>query len=134
MKNFIVVLAAPAIILSGCLVGCSNNTSPNKTVSQDVSQTSVNPRMIARANKAKRYFIMYSGVDTYRVTSAEVEKNKQQFTVRLAKVDSMHLAGLRNPAAATGNLTHMYMRDSTSYTLDEPHTIALTKVARIERR
>ena len=75
---------------------------------------------------------MYSGVDTYRVTSAQVEKTKKQFTVHLAKVDSLHAADLKKPGSTSGQIIQMYMRDSASYTLDEPHTILINKVAKID--
>lgn len=118
----------PVIIISLYLVSCSGNHSTARTI----SQTSAYHRIIERADKDKRYFIMYSGVDTYRVTSVEVERTKQQFTVHLAKVDSVHVAHLKNPGAMTDKHIQMYMRDSASYTLDEPHTILVAKVARIE--
>jgi hypothetical protein len=117
-----------AFLFSSCLVGCSNNYSTGNTI----SQTSAYPKIIERANKDKRYFIMYSGIDTYRITSAQVERAKQQFTVHLAKVDSAHASRLRNPGTMTEKAAYMYMQDSTSYTLDEPHTIPINKIARIE--
>jgi hypothetical protein len=75
---------------------------------------------------------MHSGVDTFAVTSLLVEKNKQDFTVHLNKLDSLRRSLLTNPGAVPQKLVHLYMTDSTSYTLDEPHTIPLKKVARIE--
>jgi hypothetical protein len=75
---------------------------------------------------------MHSGVDVYRIKSIEVEKSKQQFTVQLDKLDSLHLAGMKNPKSFGDKVIYLQMKDSASYTLDEPHTIPLKKVARIE--
>jgi hypothetical protein len=108
--------------------GCSGNIAAPRTI----SKTSAYPKILKRADVDKRYLIMYSGVDTYHVKSVQVEKSRQQFTVHLAKLDSVHAAGLRNTGNTPEKLLHMYMRDSASYTLDEPHTIPMNKVARIE--
>jgi hypothetical protein len=106
------------------VIGCANNLSGYNATSSPAAYS----RTIQRANKEKHYFIMHSGVDSYRVTQAEVEKTKQQFTVHLAKIDSLPASG-----NAGGKKLHMYMKDSVSYTLDEPHTILISKIARIER-
>ncbi|TDH26764.1 hypothetical protein EXU57_08075 [Segetibacter sp. 3557_3] len=108
--------------------GCSSSTATAKSV----SNASAYPRILKRADGDKRYLIMYSGVDTYHVKSVQVEKSKQQFTVHLTKVDSLHATSLRNPGNTTAKLLQMYMRDSTSYTLDEPHTIPMNRVAKID--
>lgn len=75
--------------------------------------------------------VMHSGVDTFAVTSVVVERSKRQFTVQLGKLDSLYQATLTAPAPAKKPI-HLFMRDSTSYTLDEPHTIPLNRIARIE--
>jgi hypothetical protein len=75
--------------------------------------------------------IMHSGVDTFSVTSVVVERSKRQFTVQLGKLDSLYQATLTAPAPAKKPV-RLIMRDSTSYTLDEPHTIPLNRIARIE--
>jgi ABC-type uncharacterized transport system YnjBCD substrate-binding protein len=111
------------------LAGCYNYSGSGAAT--EISEYS---KAINQAKKDKHYLVMHSGVDTYRVTSIEVEKSKQQFTVQLNKVDSLYLANVNNATVAGRKLTHMYMRDSASYTLDEPHTIPLNKVARIEGR
>jgi hypothetical protein len=125
MKIFTTLLGLVSLV---SLVACSSITTSEKTI----SETSAFAKTIGQANRSKRYFIMYSGVDTYRVTSAQVEKTKQQFTVHLAKVDSLHAAILKNVSPTSGRLIQMHMRDSTSYTLDEPHTIPINRVARID--
>lgn len=117
-----------ALILSFSAYGCSNTYTEAKTI----SRASAYPRVIERAKKDKRYFIMYSGVDTYAVTSVEINKSNKQFTVQLDKVGSLHTANTNNTTPVSDKLIHVYMRDSTSYTLDEPHTIDLDKVAKIE--
>ena len=118
-----------AIILLGFLSACSNNYTSPKTI----TETGDYARVLARANKGKGYYVMYSGHDTFRITQVEVEKSKQQFTVHLAKVDSAYRANVNHPENMPGRLIHVYMSDSVSYTLDEPHTIAMNKVARIQR-
>lgn len=75
--------------------------------------------------------IMYSGVDTFSVASVVVERSKRQFTVHLGKLDSLYQSTLTGPSSTKKPL-RLFMRDSTSYTLDEPHTIPLTRIARIE--
>jgi hypothetical protein len=113
-----------ACVFSCCLLSCLS--------SNNISRTAAFPRAIEKGKRDKNYFIMHSGVDVYRIKSIEVEKSKQQFTVLLDRVDSIHLGGIKNPKSLNEKLTQLYMKDSTSYTLDEPHTIPLTKVARIE--
>ncbi|MDQ3844537.1 MAG: hypothetical protein M3342_11065 [Bacteroidota bacterium] len=115
-------------ILTCCLTYCSvqhDNTKP-------FTRTAAFPRVIERAKKDKRYFIMHSGVDTFVITSVLVERSKQQFTVHLNRLDSLHRVNMNNSKSLAGKQIHVYMRDSTSYTLDEPHTIPLSRVARIE--
>ena len=75
---------------------------------------------------------MHSGVDTFAVTSLLVEKTKQQFTVHLDKLDSLHRLHFNNPKALGEKRIYLHMRDSASYTLDEPHTIPLARIEKIE--
>jgi hypothetical protein len=75
--------------------------------------------------------IMHSGVDTFAVTSVQVARSRRQFTVHLSKLDSLYQATLTAPSP-TKKYMRLVMADSTSYTLDEPHTIPLTRIARIE--
>ena len=119
------------------LWSCSNQYSQSK----NISKASVYPAALERAMKNKRYFVMKSGINLYTVTSIDLDKAKQQMTVTLDKLDSLHLAYFNNPqirsnANAQGKPLqpeiHVYMKDSISYTLDEPHTIPVEKVARIE--
>lgn len=128
VKSYSAIVIILVLFTLGCFVGCSRNSSMSKTI----SKPSAYPRTINRADRDKRYFIMYSGVDTYKVTSVEVERAKHQFTVHLSKVDSAHMAHLKNSVTFADKLIQLYMRDSASYTLDEPHTIPVSKVARIE--
>lgn len=71
---------------------------------------------------------MHSGVDTFAVTSVQVERAKKQFTVHLQKLDSLHRAAFGNPAEQVGKYVRITMQDSTSYTLDEPHTLPFSRV------
>jgi hypothetical protein len=113
-----------AFIFSCCLLSCLSGNNITRTVAF--------PRVIEKGKKDKNYFIMQSGVDVYRIKSIEVEKSKQQFTVLLDRVDSLHLAGKKKNKSLNEKLIELHMKDSTSYTLDEPHTIALNKVASIQ--
>ena len=116
---------------------CANQYSQSKSV----TETSAYPKTLERAMKNKRYFVMHSGINLYTVTSIDLDRPKQQMTVTLDKVDSLHLAYFKNPAIRSDKTRespslkpeiHVYMKDSTSYTLDEPHTIPVERVARIE--
>ena len=117
-----------AFITLGTLAGCSVHHNDTKWV----TRTAAYPKILERAKKDKRYIMMYSGVDTYTVTSVLIGKAKQQFTVTLNRLDSLHQANRTNLKALGEKPVSLYMRDSTSYTLDEPHTIPFSKVARIE--
>lgn len=101
------------------------------TQGDSVTKTSAFPRVIERAKKDKRYFIMHSGVDTLAITSIEVE-NRKEFTVHLDRMDSLRRVTLNNPTVLSKKQLHLFMSDSTSYTLDEPHTISFSKLAKIE--
>jgi hypothetical protein len=113
-----------AFIFSCCLLSCLSGNNITRTVAF--------PRVIEKGKKDKNYFIMQSSVDVYRIKSIEVEKSKQQFTVLLDRVDSLHLAGKKKNKSLNEKLIELHMKDSTSYTLDEPHTMALNKVASIQ--
>ena len=129
MKNSIF---CSALIIGGLLwcslLGCSAYQSNTNLITNSASY----PRVIEQARKDKRYFIMHSGVDTFAVTSLLVEKTKQQFTVHLDRLDSLHRFHFNNPKALGEKRIYLHMRDSTSYTLDEPHTIPLARIANIE--
>ena len=109
------------------LPGCSVQNS-----SDPITKTSTFPRTIERARKDKRQFIMYSGKDTFTVTSIMIENAKRDFTVQLDRVDSAHRANINDNKSLPGKQLFLFMLDSTSYTLDEPHTIPLAKVAKIQ--
>ncbi len=101
------------------------------TGGDNITKRSAFPKAVERAKKDKRYFIMHSGVDTFAVTSLRVE-NRREFTVHLDRMDSLRQRALNNPLALSDRQAHLFMRDSTSYTLDEPHTLPFNKIARIE--
>jgi hypothetical protein len=107
---------------------------PACSPSGDNAQTSVSsyPRMVERAKKRNHSMLMHSGIDTFLISSVVVEKNRQDFTVHLNRLDSAHRVMLNPAANVRGKQLHIYMRDSTLYTLDEPHTIPFAKVSRIE--
>lgn len=130
-------IATFIILFSIVASSCSNHYSQSNTI----AETSAYPKTLERAMKDKRYFMMQSGVNIYTVTSIDVHKGKQQITVTLDKPDSLHLAWFNNPGLRTTKTAegkpvqrevHVFMKDSTSYTLDEPHTIPMTKVGRVE--
>jgi len=121
------------VILSNFITGCSNRNYP----ASPVTSSAVFPGVLERAQKDKKYIILYSGVNIYSVVSAQTDKAKEHMTVQLDKVDSTKLTGGVS-ANTTGNSVipglskvYVYMKDSTSYTLDEPHTIPLANVSRI---
>jgi hypothetical protein len=112
------------LLLSFSLLACAVSNSP-------VTKTGAYPKVLERARKEHRPMVMHSGVDTFSVTSVVVERSKRQFTVHLGKLDSVYQATLTAPSPAK-KAVHLFMRDSTSYTLDEPHTIPLNRIGRIE--
>ena len=123
-----IVVCALFYILSGC----STHAIPaNGAISR-----SAYPAAIERAQKKKWYMVLHSGINVYSITSVQVDKAKQQATVQLDRVDSLYLITGSQPAPSARSRTsamHWYTSDSTSYTLDEPHTIVLDKVTRMER-
>ena len=117
----IIFLLLSFITFSAC------STTGNNTDSSPAGY----PRMVERAKKDKQNLLLHSGLDTFLITSVVVEKSRQDFTVHLNKLDSINRAIIRDAGSSKGKQLHIYMRDSTLYTLDEPHTIPFTKVARI---
>lgn len=117
---------------------CSRHQLQAKPVASAASY----PDVIEQAKKDQRYFLLKSGINLYTVTSVDLDKAKQEMTVTLNEVDSSHLVNLKNFDAAdykpkkgdkgSSSAIHIYMTDSTSYTLDEPHTIPLQKVGKVE--
>jgi hypothetical protein len=81
---------------------------------------------------------MQSGINIYTVTSVDLDQAKKQMTVTLDKVDSLRLVNFKNSVSQQNQQNdskkeiHIYMKDSTSYTLDEPHTIPLERIAKVE--
>ena len=119
------------------LAGCSAHSYKTQTVLPKSAYATT----IEKAKQDKRYFILYSGINVYSVTSVDIDTAKQQFTVQLDKVDSLRLVYLQGsnnrykPKKGESRFLSeilVYMSDSTSYTLDEPHTLRMDKVARIE--
>lgn len=114
--------------------GCSSQSYPANTP----IPRSGYPSAIERAKKSKWYMVLHSGINVYSINAVQLDRAKKQATVQLDKVDSAYLSGSGGVAAGAGNAArqpamHLYTSDSTSYTLDEPHTIMLEKIARIER-
>jgi|GEM_PF-3344293 len=124
--------------VSLALLACASHHYTASTVTAASDYATV----IERAQKKHRYIIMQSGINLYTVTSVDMDKARQQMTVTLDKLDStkfLNTAGLGstgyNPAkgktVALPQL-HIHLSDSTSYTYDEPHTIPMVKVGRLE--
>ena len=128
-RHFITAILFIFVLTAFC--ACSHYTNP-------AADAASYPRILERAKKNKRYFIMQSGINLYTVTSIDLDRAKKQMTVTLDKADSLRLVHFKNPSSrqnqqqGQANEIHVYMKDSTSYTLDEPHTIPLTKVAKVE--
>lgn len=120
------------------LPGCSNSY----TKANSLTRVSAYPAAIEQAKKDHRYFMMRSGINLYTITSVDLDHTKKQMTVTLDKVDSSRLPDtksslIKQPKPQKGEASvsfqiHLLMADSTSYTLDEPHTIPLNKVRRVE--
>lgn len=89
-------------------------------------------KTIRKANRQKQPFLMFSGVDTFVVTHIMVENRRRDITVQLNRLDSARRMQLLSPASSLPKQYLLYMRDSTSYTLDEPHTIPTTRIDRIQ--
>lgn len=131
-----ILKSAVAVIFLYILTGCSSPYYKTRTVASKGKYL----KSMEKARDDKRYFILFSGINIYSVTSVDVDKDKQQFTVQLDKVDSLRLPYLQNPQikryksnqSPAGPELRVYMRDSTSYTLDEPHTLLVDKVAKVE--
>ena len=85
---------------------------------------------IERGRKNHHSFVMYSGIDTFAVTSIAVERSSKEFTVQLDKSDSLQRA-INSKLSPSNKKIYIYMKDSTSYTLDEPHTIPLKNISRL---
>src|SRR3954464_11472955 len=127
-----------ASIVSMIIFSCSSQNSSGKTVTAQ----SKFPRIIERAKKDQRYLIMQSGINVYNVTSVDLDKKKQEMTVTLDKVDSSRLANAKNVAEnnsqsgkvidSASSQLYLYMKDSTSYTYDEPHTIPIKNIDRVQ--
>ena len=123
-KNLGILLFVLVLFIS--FIACSpSGNNPETSVSSY-------PSMVERAKKRHHSMLMHSGIDTFLITSVVVEKNRQDFTVHLNRLDSAHRVMLKHPVDSRGKQLHIYMRDSTLYTLDEPHTIPFAKVSRIE--
>ncbi|HEX2535464.1 MAG TPA: hypothetical protein VHK69_17090 [Chitinophagaceae bacterium] len=122
--KILLFLSVVAAVLTAC--------SSSRPGGREVTRTAAYPRVLARALKDHRYVLMRSGVDTFHVTSMLIDRQGRQFTVHLAKLDSAHRVHFNNFGSLPEKQVRLYMRDSASYTLDEPHTLPLARVARIE--
>jgi hypothetical protein len=61
-----------------------------------------------------------------------VENARREMTVQLNTIDSIQRMNLVYPKTLKGKQIVLYMRDSTSYTLEEPHTLPINQIARIQ--
>lgn len=117
---------------------CSGNRLPTGSF----SGLAAYPGIIEKGRQQKKDFILSSGVNVYSVLSVQLDKNKRDMTLQLSKVDTMQLSS--NLPADTAAMTSgkrtkkkpsivlLQMKDSASYTLDEPHTIPLANILKIE--
>lgn len=138
MKTFIYCRTAFfALISLGALSGCSNSYIKAKTV----TPASAYPAAIEQANRDNRSFILHSGINVYTITTYQLNKEQQKMDVQLNKLDSIHVvdvsdreSGRSRPKKGGSSIKeiHIYTKDSVSYTLDEPHTIPMDKLARID--
>lgn len=127
-----------ALISLWALSGCSNSYIKAKTV----TPASDYPAAIEQANRDNRSFILHSGINVYTITTYQLNKEKQKLEVQLNKLDSLQVVDVsgresgrsrrKKDKSSLMNEIHIYTKDSVSYTLDEPHTIPLENVARID--
>jgi len=110
---------------------CSCSSTQNNATTY--TSTRQYPKILEQARKESRFIIMYAGLDTFAVSSLVVENNKKEFTVHLDKLDSLHRSTMKNEASTTEPQVHLFVQDSASYTLDEPHTIPFIKLTRVEK-
>jgi hypothetical protein len=96
----------------------------------EITNTSKYRGTLERGRKDHRSFVMYSGIDTFAVTSIAVERRSREFTVQLDKPDSLQRP-VNSKLPPSNKKIFIYMKDSTSYTLDEPHTIPLKNISRL---
>src|SRR5215216_818895 len=96
----------------------------------EITNTSKFRGTIERGRKDHRLFVMYSGIDTFAVTSIALERRSKEFTVQLDKPDSLQRP-VNSKLPTSNQKIYIYMKDSGSYTLDEPHTIPLKNISRL---
>ncbi|HZG24157.1 MAG TPA: hypothetical protein VEZ17_06225 [Chitinophagaceae bacterium] len=124
------------LVLSMVLWGCaSQNTSGTLT------NKSRYAGVLEKARIDKRSMMLHSGINLYTITNVQVDKAHRQFTVQLDMPDSIHRTDANNAAVGTATPNaagqsgsarlHVHMSDSISYTLDEPHTLSMDKVAKM---
>lgn len=112
-----------AFLISCCyFLACSTGT--------EITSTSKFRGTIERGRKEHRSFVMFSGVDTFAVTSIALERRSREFTVQLDKSDSLQRA-VNSKMPYSNQKIYIYMKDSANYTLDEPHTIPLKNISRL---
>jgi hypothetical protein len=97
-----------------------------------ITRSSAFAKTIRKANNDKRHFVMFSGVDTFAIIHIMVENARREMTVQLNTIDSIQRMNLVYPKTLKGKQIVLYMRDSTSYTLEEPHTLPINQIARIQ--
>ena len=132
MATFVLLIFATADIITSC-ANTGYTTRP-------VSSSADFPAVLETSRKKDRAFILHSGLNIYAVSSLELDKPKENMHVQLKKLDSVQVVQVDAPgkttdkAAAAGrpNEVHLYMKDSASYLLEEPYTIPLARVARID--
>lgn len=135
MKTFTFFRITFFAFISLCaLGGCTNSYTKAKPV-----PASDFPDAIEKAKEDNRFFILHSGINVYTITSFQLDKAQQALTVHLNELDSLHIIPVqsrrtrsRKGESPAVNEIHIYTKDSVSYTLDEPHTIPLDKVANID--
>lgn len=131
LKPFIILIAACA------LFACSASHKAGT-----VTKASAFAAILEHAKKDKSYITLQSGINLYSVVLVEINKPRQEMTLQLNKPDTAKINNVTNAgknaytndktSAGTNRQTHILMNDSISYTLDEPHTLMLAKIAKIE--
>ncbi len=127
-----------AFIFSCALSGCFQYYFKAKPV----IPVSAYPAAVEQAKQENRFFILHSGTKAYNITSLQVDQAKQQMELELGQIDSLHTLYVTKPQsrryrAVKGQsrvLTeiHLYLKDTGSYSLNEPLTLPFARVSKIE--
>lgn len=122
-----------ALILFGFIASCMKHYyNPTPVQRSDYA------KQMEKAIKKHHFIYLKSGINLYQVMSLDTDRAKDDVTVTLHQVDSTHQYYFKNPydrrtRSKESNWPNkpelkIYLQDSSSYTLDEPHTIPIARI------